>query len=137
MRSRRHIIRLALLSTTLLAMVACSIPRLSMPRFPRVYKITVQQGNVLSQAMVDKLKPGMTRSQVAFIMGEPVIRNSFNENRWDYIYRVEVPGYFETSQRVTLFFQDELLAYFTGDMAPTSYTGQTDQQPPTDTRGIL
>ena len=103
---------------------ACSIPK---PSIPRVYKATVQQGNVLTQEMIDKLKPGMTRSQVAFIMGEPILRNTFDSDRWDYIYTIEVPGYFNQEMRMSLFFEDDLLAYFTGDMAPT------DAQPDAET----
>lgn len=92
-----------------------------MPKFslPRLFKVTVQQGNVLTQEMVDQLKPGMTHSQVAFIMGEPILRNTFNENRWDYIYTIELPGYFSQDIRMSLFFEDDILAYFTGDLAPT------------------
>jgi outer membrane protein assembly factor BamE len=104
--------------TTLVAALlsGCSLPKLSLPK---LYKITVQQGNVITQEMVDQLKPGMTRSQVAFIMGEPILRNTFNEDRWDYIYSVVLPGYFETQVRMSLFFANEALAYFTGDLAPT------------------
>ena len=103
-------------------LTACSMPKLSMPSFklPRVHKLTVQQGNVLSQEMIDKLKPGMTRSQVAYIMGEPIFRNSFNNSRWDYIYSIEIPGYFNEVIQVSLYFEQDLLAYFTGDFAPTS-----------------
>ena len=103
-------------------LTGCSMPKLSMPSFklPRVHKLTVQQGNVLSQEMIDKLKPGMTRSQVAYIMGEPIFRNSFNNSRWDYIYSIEIPGYFNETIHVSLFFEQDLLAYFTGDFAPTS-----------------
>ena len=97
-------------------LVGCSLPKIT---FPRLYRVTVQQGNVITQEMVDKLKPGMTRSQVAFVMGEPILRNTFNEDRWDYIYTVYLPGYFDQEVRMSLFFQDEVLAYFTGDLAPT------------------
>lgn len=106
----------ALLSALcLLALAACSVPGL-----PRVHKVTVQQGNVITQEMIDRLKPGMTRSQVAYLMGEPVYRNPFDDDRWDYIYTLEIPGYFETQQQVSLYFEDGVLAYFTGDYAPTS-----------------
>lgn len=98
-----------------LILSGCSLKR---PRLPRVHKITVQQGNVITQDMIDRIKPGMSRSQVAFIMGEPVIRNSFNDDRWDYVYSIELPGVFSTIQIVSLFFVDEELAYFTGDLAP-------------------
>ncbi len=102
-----------------LVLAGCSLKR---PRLPRVHKLTVQQGNVINQQMIDKLKPGMTRSQVAFIMGQPVVRNSFNDDRWDYIYTIELPGVFSTNQLVSLFFVDEQLAYFTGDLVPTRVT---------------
>ena len=103
-----------------LLVVGCSLPKL---KVPRVHRITVQQGNVITQDMVDKLKPGMSRSQVAFIMGEPVLRNTFNDTRWDYIYIVDVPGVFNNETRMSLYFENDVLAYFTGDLAPTSATG--------------
>lgn len=109
--------RIIFVSLILVIMTGCSIPKLSLPR---LYKITVQQGNVITQEMIDQLKPGMTHSQVAFIMGEPILRNTFNENRWDYIYTVELPGYFRQDVRMSLFFEDDILAYFTGDLAPTA-----------------
>ncbi len=108
----------------LLTLAACSVPGL-----PRVHKVTVQQGNVITQDMIDRLKPGMTRSQVAYLMGEPVYRNPFNDDRWDYIYTLEIPGYFETQQQVSLYFEDGVLAYFTGDYAPTS---AKDDETPAD-----
>ena len=100
-----------------LVISGCSLKR---PKLPRVHKLTVQQGNVITQRMMDQLKPGMTRSQVSFIMGEPVFRNAFNDDRWDYIYTIELPGVFETRQVVSLFFVDDVLAYFTGDLVPSS-----------------
>ena len=88
--------------------------------WPRVHKVIVQQGNVITQEMIDKLKPGMTRAQVAFIMGDPVVHNTFGDNRWDYVYTIENPGIYEASVNMTLFFEGDLLAYFTGDLAPTA-----------------
>ncbi len=54
--------------------------------FPGVYKINVEQGNIVTQEMVDQLKPGMNRRQVRFILGTPLIEDTFNQNRWDYLY---------------------------------------------------
>lgn len=107
------------LSATLIAvvLVGCSLPKFQLPR---LYKVTVQQGNVITQEMVDQLKPGMTRSQVAFIMGEPILRNTFNEDRWDYVYSVVLPGYFNQEVRMSLFFEEDILGYFTGDLIPES-----------------
>lgn len=107
---------LATIICTSLVLAGCSFKR---PRLPRVHKLTVQQGNVINQDMIDKLRPGMSRSQVAFVMGEPVVRNSFNDDRWDYVYTIELPGVYSTTQTVSLFFVDEQLAYFTGDLVPS------------------
>ena len=104
-------------------LAGCALPKPKMPKFslkmPRVHKITVQQGNVITQEMIDRLKPGMTKEQVAFVMGEPVVRNTFNRDRWDYIHTVRVPGRFETEKRITLYFENGLLASFSGDYAPS------------------
>ncbi len=120
------------LSTTLIAMMlaGCSLPNIQLPR---LYKVTVQQGNVITQEMVNQLKPGMTRSQVAFIMGEPVLRNTFNENRWDYVYSVVLPGYFNQETRMSLFFEDDVLGYFTGDLVPESANPDSETETDTDT----
>lgn len=99
----------------LVSLAACSIPKVGLPR---VHKISVQQGNVITQEMIDRLRPGMTRNQVAFVMGEPVFRNAFNDDRWDYIYTLEIPGIYEQRRHASLYFEDDLLAYFTGDFAP-------------------
>lgn len=112
-----HVVLSALVVFGLLAQSACSIPR---PSLPRVHKVTVQQGNVITQEMIDRLRPGMTRSQVAFVMGEPVLRNPFVDSRWDYIYTLDIPGIFRDTKRMSLFFEDGVLAYFTGDYAPTA-----------------
>ena len=104
----------------MLSMVGCSF---HMPRIgiPRVHRITIQQGNVITQTMIDKLKPGMTRSQVTFIMGGTVLKNSFDPDRWDYVYSVQIPNVGVTKRTATLYFYGDLLAFFTGDYAPTSF----------------
>ncbi len=61
-------------------------------RFPGVHRITVQQGNVISQAMVDKLKPGMTQSQVRFVLGNAVIDDPLDQETWEYIYTIQIAG---------------------------------------------
>jgi outer membrane protein assembly factor BamE len=88
--------------------------------WPKVANVTVQQGNVITQEMIDRLKPGMTRRQVAFVMGEPVLRDAFNPDRWDYVYSVEVGGIVYQQLRMSLFFENDQLARFSGDLAPTT-----------------
>jgi len=110
-----------LLAGALLAS-ACAVPKL-----PQIHKITVQQGNVITQDMVDKLQPGMTREQVAFIMGEPVVRNIFNQDRWDYIYTIRIPGRFENERRFTVFFENDALLSLAGDLAPSDAKEETEE----------
>ena len=101
---------------------------------PRVYKVTVQQGNVITQQMVDRLKPGMTQEQVAYVMGEPVIKNPFDQDRWDYVYTLRVPGVVNDRMKMSLFFTDGLLSHFVGDLAPSDQQidGQDQEQAATE-----
>ena len=55
-------------------------------KIPGVYRINIQQGNDITQDMVSQLKPGMTKNQVAYVMGTPLIIDTFHPNRCDYIY---------------------------------------------------
>ncbi|MCY4013912.1 MAG: outer membrane protein assembly factor BamE [Gammaproteobacteria bacterium] len=91
--------------------VACTLPR--------VYRLSVQQGNVITQEMIDGLKPGMSREQVAYVMGQPVIRNPFDDSRWDYVYTLRVPGFVNETVKMSLFFTDDVLTHFTGDFKPS------------------
>ncbi|MFU8813799.1 MAG: outer membrane protein assembly factor BamE [Pseudomonadales bacterium] len=118
-----RVVLTSLVVFVLLAQSACSVSR---PQLPRVHKVTVQQGNVITQEMIDRLRPGMTRSQVAFVMGEPVFRNPFDDRRWDYVYTLEVPGIYQDTKRMSLFFEDGVLSHFSGDYAPTA-AKQADQ----------
>ncbi len=101
---------------------------LSSCALPRVYKVTVQQGNVITQQMVDSLKPGMTREQVAYVMGEPVIKNPFDQDRWDYVYTLRVPGVVSDHMKMSLFFTEGLLSHFTGDLAPSEALAKAGDQ---------
>ncbi len=87
--------------------------------FPGVYKIDVAQGNVVTQDMVNKLRPGMTESQVRFIMGSPLITDTFHEGRWDYLYtnKSGKDGSY-TKERVTLYFNEGKLSTLKGDFRP-------------------
>ena len=79
-----------------------------------LYKIEIQQGNIITQEMVDKLKPGMTRSQVRFALGSPMISDPFHNNRWDYVYRLEQEGRLVEQRRLTVFFEDDNLMRIDG-----------------------
>ena len=87
--------------------------------FPGVYKLTIQQGNIVSQEMVDRLKPGMTRSQVQFVLGNPVLADSFEQNRWSYVYTIDIPGQTIIERELIIVFEDERLLRFEGDYTPS------------------
>lgn len=97
-----------------------SMPSFSMPRLPSIHKFDIQQGNVITQEMIDQLKPGMTKSQVRFIMGTPLVADTFNEDRWDYYYSLVPAEGEEVRERVAILFQDEKLVGFHGDFIPSA-----------------
>lgn len=87
--------------------------------FPGVYKFDIQQGNIITQEMVNQLKPGMTKSQVLFVMGTPLIADSFHQNRWDYLYALKKADGEELREQISILFdKQELLAGLQGDFLP-------------------
>ncbi len=83
---------------------------LLLPGCLRVYKQEIQQGNVITQEMISKLKPGMSRSQVRFVMGSPLITDPFHADRWDYYYYLRRTGENTGETRhLSLFFKNDTL----------------------------
>ena len=96
--------------------------------FPGVHKIDIQQGNLVTQEMINKLKPGMSRSQVRYVLGTPLVADTFEQDRWDYFYSLK-PGADEViTKRLTLYFEDEKLARFSGDYRPSSPSSEAAAQ---------
>ncbi|MCL4165731.1 UNVERIFIED_CONTAM: hypothetical protein GTU68_029981 [Idotea baltica] len=84
-------------------------------KIPGVYRIDIQQGNDITQDMINQLKPGMTKNQVAYIMGTPLIIDTFHPDRWDYLYSFH-PGNADREQRrITIYFKDEKFDYLEGN----------------------
>ena len=76
-----------------------------------VYRINIQQGNFLDQAAVDQVKAGMTRSQVRYLLGTPMVADSFNKERWDYIYYLKKGrSRHVDSRRVTVYVDGDKVA---------------------------
>jgi outer membrane protein assembly factor BamE len=76
-----------------------------------VYRINIQQGNFLKQADVDQVQAGMTRSQVRYLLGTPMVADSFNKERWDYIYYLKKGRTRHIdSRRVTVYFDGDKVA---------------------------
>ena len=98
-----------------LMLAACSwVPRLG------VYKLDINQGNYLSQDMVDKLKEGQTRQQVRTVLGTPLLTSVFRDNRWDYLYEYRKNGRLQTHRQFTVYFQGDVLTRWEGDEMPKS-----------------
>src|SRR5690348_1878480 len=88
--------------------------------FLKPHKIDVQQGNYLDEAAVAKLKPGMTRSQVRFLLGTPLIADPFHPERWDYMYLDRKKGKLKSEKRLTLYFDGDKLTRATTDLPEQS-----------------
>jgi len=90
------------------------------PKLPGLtpYRITIQQGNFISQEMVSQLKPGMTKEQVRFVLGTPLVNDIFNANRWDYVFYKEYPDGKREQRNLSVVFQDNRLARVLGDLLP-------------------
>jgi outer membrane protein assembly factor BamE len=92
--------------------------------FPGVYRIDVEQGNILTQETVDQLKPGMSRRQVRFILGTPLIEDTFNQNRWDYTYVKRNGLDILSESRLSVIFEGDSLVEVIGDYLPAAWSDQ-------------
>jgi len=118
------LIRFARLAILVAATSGCS----SVPRIVNEYKIDVQQGNVLTQDMVAQLRPGLTKDQVRFILGTPMLMDMFHAQRWDYVYRLRKGSTGDVEMRkFSVFFDaDNKLARVAGDVTPAQSTDKVE-----------
>ncbi len=95
-----------------------------MPKIPGLepYRMTIQQGNNLSQEMVAQLKLGMTREQVRFVLGTPLLMDVFHADRWDYVYYLETPGGKREQRNLSVVFDKDKLVRVVGDLVPPEGT---------------
>lgn len=99
------------LSAVILFLSACAKDKI-----PGVYRIDIQQGNEVTQEMIAELEPGMSKNQVSYVMGTPLLIDTFHPNRWDYLYSFQPGNGNREQRRITLFFDDnEQLNYVEGD----------------------
>src|SRR5688572_29387770 len=93
-------------------MAACGMPI-------KPYRMEIQQGNFLTQEQVEKLQPGMTKEQVRFILGTPLLVDVFHPDRWDYVYRRQKASSNDLEERrLTVFFADNKMIRTEGDSMP-------------------
>jgi outer membrane protein assembly factor BamE len=115
-----------LISTLLLSLVAgCSSVSIG------PHRIDVQQGNALDQENVSRLKPGLNRSQVRFLLGTPLVVDPFRTDRWDYVYINYKAGKLAEQKRITLFFDGETLTRIEGDVPVAEPVEKTPAPAPT------
>jgi outer membrane protein assembly factor BamE len=109
-----------LASRVFLALVfIASLTACSSFRFPGVYKVGIQQGHIITQEMVDQLKLGMSKRQVRFVLGNTLLPNTFNDDRWDYPYSVRRGSQGDITQYLfTAYFENDKLVKTEGDFLP-------------------
>lgn len=100
--------------------------------FPGVYRLQIEQGNIVTDEMVQQLEPGMSTSQVEFILGTPLIRDSFSPNRWDYIHFVRKPDNTVDKQRLTIYFDEGVLSHYESTIKPTPLAEDMTEQEEVD-----
>lgn len=98
----------AILIFNLITLSACSL-------LPEPHRIDITQGTVLEQKEVEKLKVGMSKKQIEFILGSPSIEDLYTPNRWDYIYYIDKKGDDILFKRLTTFFSNDTLTHIEGD----------------------
>ena len=125
----KRVLRSLAVVPILLLLAACSTDKVTEKLSP--YKIDVQQGNVVTQEMVAKLKAGMTKSQVRFILGTPLITDVFHADRWDYVYRYQKAGKLKEERKLALFFEQDVLKRVEGDVVPASPAAEERKPPAT------
>jgi outer membrane protein assembly factor BamE len=107
------------------------------------YRPTIQQGNFVSQEMLAQLQPGMTRDQVRFVLGTPLLTDIFHADRWDYTFRLAKGNGEVTTSGVTVFFKDDKMERFDGGNLPTEkeyiarIAGAVPVPTPTEPMGLL
>lgn len=99
-----------LIKLILITLIVVLVSGCSGLRFPGVFRIDIGQGNIITQAMVDRLQVGMTPRQVEFVMGSAMIRDPFHPDRWDYLYYYETGSGVQVDNRVTLHFDNNRLS---------------------------
>ncbi len=113
----RSLVFISVLFMSLL-LVSCSY---ILNNLPGVYTIDIQQGNIVDQDMVDQLRPNMTERQVLYILGSPMLVDTFHQKRWDYLYSNQPGGEDRQQKRVSIFFnEDNLVSGIQGDFKPSS-----------------
>ena len=112
----------------LIALAMTLISACSAVGFPGVYRIDVEQGNIVTQEIADQLQPGMSRRQVRFILGTPLVEDTFNRDRWDYVYTRRNGLDVLAEERLTVTFEGDSLVGVSGDYTPAAFGGAPETE---------
>ena len=135
-RILRPMNKIGILPVLLLALLGCTRDYNGRLDLPLLYKIDIQQGNVIEQEMLDQLRPGLDKAQTRFIMGAPMLIDPFRNNRWEYIYSFQKGGGVREQRHITLHFEDDKLTHISGDIRPATAT-RRDRIIITEQQGII
>jgi len=114
----RHLISIAALAGALL-LAGCEWSRSWAPTFIQPYRPDIQQGNVVTKEMVEQLRESMSRDQVRFLLGTPLLTSIFHTDRWDYVYYLQRgKGDERQLRRLVVLFKNDRLASFQADEMP-------------------
>jgi outer membrane protein assembly factor BamE len=107
-----------------LAALFAGCKSVEVPKLPGVtpYRMVIQQGNFISDEMVAQLKPGMSKEQVRFVLGTPLVTDIFHADRWDYVFFRELPSGKREQRNLSVLFQDSKLTRVIGDILPDPNT---------------
>jgi outer membrane protein assembly factor BamE len=95
------------------ALAACAPPKVIQP-----YRMDIQQGNYISQEMIAQLKIGMTKEQVRYVLGTPLVADIFHADRWDYVYYKDPRRGAREHRKIAVVFENGKLARVLGDVVP-------------------
>lgn len=96
------------------------------------YQIDIPQGNEVADDAIAKLKTGMTRSQVRFVLGTPLLTDSFHADRWDYKYRLTQNGKETANKLLTVYFKGDALTSAVLDGKPQPLAAMATEAAPTN-----
>jgi outer membrane protein assembly factor BamE len=82
------------------------------------YRTDLPQGNYLTQATLDQVREGMSREQVRFVLGTPLLRHVFHPDRWDYVFRYQFPNGRAELRRATILFKDDRVVSIDAEALP-------------------
>lgn len=120
---------------SLVVALFASLSACSYFQFPGVHKIYVQQGHIITNDMIEQLETGMTRQQVRYVLGTPLLEDPFNPDRWDYHYSLKRGDKQLRKRHLTVYFEEDKLARFEGSAVERAREAaeEEEEQPPLPT----